>query len=50
VRYAVGADAPREEIEALCKEVVKRSAVMDVVQNPVPVSVEMMDRRERAHF
>jgi uncharacterized OsmC-like protein len=50
VRCAVGADAPREEIEALCKEVVKRSAVMDVVQNPVPVSIEMMDRRERAHF
>ncbi|HOO53229.1 MAG TPA: OsmC family protein [Methanothrix sp.] len=44
VRCAVVAAASKGEIEALCREVVKRSAVMDIVQNPVPVSVEMMGR------
>jgi len=39
VEFALRADAPREETEALCEEVVKRSAVMDEVQNPVPISV-----------
>ncbi|MGC9514356.1 OsmC family protein [Methanocrinis sp.] len=35
------ADAPREKIEELCREVVRRSAVMDVIENPVPVSVSV---------
>lgn len=48
VRCAVAAAASKEEIEALCQEVVKRSAVMDIVQNPVPVSVEMIGRKERS--
>lgn len=50
VRCAVAAAASKEEIEALCREVVKRSAVMDIVQNPVPVSVEMIGRPEGAHL
>ncbi len=50
VRCAVSAAAPHREIEALCREVVKRSAVMDIVQNPVPVSVEMIGRREGARL
>jgi len=45
VRCAVASTASKGEIEALCREVVKRSAVMDIVQNPVPVSVEMIRRR-----
>jgi uncharacterized OsmC-like protein len=44
VRCAVAASASKGEMEALCREVVKRSAVMDIVQNQVPVSVEMMGR------
>lgn len=48
VRCAVDASASQEEVEALCREVVKRSAVMDIVQNPVPVSVELIERQERS--
>ena len=52
VRCAVAADAPQEVIEDLCREVVERSAVMDIVKNPVPVtiSVEMIERRERTRL
>jgi len=48
VRCAIAAVASQEEVEALCREVVKRSAVMDIVQNPVPVSVELIERQERS--
>lgn len=40
VRYRVDADAPREKLEALCSYVQETSPVLDVLRNPVPVSVE----------
>lgn len=41
VRYRVDADAPREEIEALCDYVQKTSPVLDMLENPVPVRVSL---------
>ncbi len=40
-RCRMKADASPEEIEALFREVVKRSAVMDVIENEVPVAFEV---------
>ena len=37
--YRVKSDAPREKIEALCDYVEKTSPVLDIVPNPVPVTV-----------
>lgn len=43
VRYRVDADAPREELEELCSYVQRTSPVLDIVRNPVPVNVELVD-------
>lgn len=41
--YQVKADAPREEIVALCDYVQKTSPVLDILRNPVSVSVSLAD-------
>ncbi len=41
VRFSVDADASRDELEALLAQAQKRSAVFDVVTNPVKVLVEL---------
>lgn len=41
VRYRVKADASREKLEELCEYVQKTSPVVDILRNPVPVSIEM---------
>jgi uncharacterized OsmC-like protein len=41
VRYRVNADAPREKIEELFAHVQRTSPVLDIVRNPVPVTVEL---------
>lgn len=39
----VKSDAPREEIEELCEYVQKTSPVLDIIRNPVPVTVTLVD-------
>jgi uncharacterized OsmC-like protein len=39
--YRVKSDAPREKIVALCDYVQKTSPVLDIVRNPVPVTVSL---------
>jgi uncharacterized OsmC-like protein len=39
--YRVKSDAPREQIEALCNYVQKTSPVLDIVRNPVPVTISL---------
>ena len=39
VKFHVDADATREEVEALVAQSQKRSAVFDILTNPVPVSI-----------
>jgi uncharacterized OsmC-like protein len=39
--YRVKSDAPREKIEALCEYVKKTSPVLDIIRNPVPVSITL---------
>jgi uncharacterized OsmC-like protein len=41
VSYRVKADAPREKLEQLCEYVQKTSPVLDIIRNPVPVSVAL---------
>ena len=41
VRFAIDADAPREDLEALIAQAQKRSAVFDVVSNPTKILVEL---------
>jgi uncharacterized OsmC-like protein len=41
VRFAIDADASRDDIEALIAQSQKRSAVFDIVTNPVKVLVEL---------
>ncbi len=41
VAYRVKADAPREEIVALCDYVQKTSPVLDILRNAVPVTVNL---------
>lgn len=41
VNYRVKADAPREKLEELCEYVQKTSPVLDIISNPVPVTVSM---------
>ena len=41
VRYAIDADASREDVEALIAQSQKRSAVFDIVANPTKVLVEL---------
>ncbi len=43
VSYRVKSDAPREKIVELCDYVQKTSPVMDIIRNPVPVSVSLED-------
>jgi hypothetical protein len=41
--YRVQSDAPRDKLEALCEYVQKTSPVLDIIRNPVPVSIELQD-------
>ncbi len=41
VTYRVEADAPREKIEELCQYVQDTSPVVDILTNPVPISVQL---------
>ena len=41
VTYRVKADAPREQIVELCNYVQKTSPVLDIIRNPVPVTVAL---------
>jgi uncharacterized OsmC-like protein len=41
--YRVESDAPRERIVELCDYVQKTSPVLDIVRNPVPVTVSLAD-------
>lgn len=42
VEYRVDAEAPREKIEELCDYVQRTSPVLDILRNPVPVSVDLL--------
>jgi uncharacterized OsmC-like protein len=39
--YEVKSNAPREKIEELCNYVQKTSPVLDILRNPVPVTVSL---------
>jgi len=39
--YRVKSDAPREKLEDLCDYVQKTSPVLDIIRNPVPVTVDL---------
>ncbi len=39
--YRVKADAPRQELIELCEYVQKTSPVVDIIRNPVPLSIEL---------
>ena len=41
VKYSVKADAPKEKLEELCAYVQKTSPVLDILRNPVSVTIEM---------
>jgi uncharacterized OsmC-like protein len=41
--YQVKSDAPRQRIIELCDYVQKTSPVLDIIRNPVPVSIELAD-------
>lgn len=41
LNYRVKSDAPREKIVELCEYVQKTSPVLDILRNPVPVTVEL---------
>jgi uncharacterized OsmC-like protein len=41
VRYRVRSDAPRERLVELCEYVQRTSPVLDILTNPVPVSVSL---------
>lgn len=41
VKYRVDTDAPRDQVEELCAYVQRTSPVLDVIANPVPVSVSL---------
>lgn len=41
VKYRVKADAPREKLVELCNYVQKTSPVLDIIRNPVSVTIEM---------
>ncbi len=41
--YRVKSDAPRGKIEELCNYVQKTSPVLDIIRQPVPVTVALMD-------
>ncbi len=39
--YRVKSDAPRQKLEELCEYVQKTSPVLDIIRNPVPVSISL---------
>lgn len=39
--YRLKTDAPREKVVALCEYVKKTSPVLDIIRNPVPVSIHL---------
>lgn len=41
-RYQVKSSAPREKVEELCEYVQRTSPVLDMIRNPVPVTVELL--------
>jgi uncharacterized OsmC-like protein len=41
--YCVKSDAPRQKLEELCEYVQKTSPVLDIIRNPVPVSIAPVD-------
>lgn len=43
LNYWVKSDAPREKIEELCAYVQQTSPVLDIIRNPVPVTVTLSD-------
>jgi uncharacterized OsmC-like protein len=43
LNYRVKSDAPREKLEELCEYVQKTSPVLDIIRNPVPVSITLED-------
>ncbi len=38
----VKADAPRAQLEELCEYVQRTSPVLDIIRNPVPVSIRLV--------
>ena len=42
VTFKIDADAPKKEIEAIVAQSQKRSAVYDVIANPVNITVEVV--------
>ncbi len=43
LRYRVRSDAPRDKLEEICDYVQRTSPVLDILRNPVPVSVDLVD-------
>ena len=41
VIYHVKSDAPREQVEQLCEYVQRTSPVLDIIRNPVPVTITL---------
>ena len=41
--YRVKSSAPREKVEWLCEYVQKTSPVLDIIRNPVPVTIKLAD-------
>ena len=41
--YRVKSTAPREKLEALCEYVQRTSPVLDIIRNPVPVTIDLVD-------
>ena len=41
--YRVKSNAPREKLEALCEYVQRTSPVLDIIRNPVPVTIDLVD-------
>ena len=46
--YRVESDAPREKVVELCEYVQRTSPVLDILRNPVPVSVKLEEVRAKA--
>ncbi len=46
--YRVESDAPREKVVELCEYVQRTSPVLDILRNPVPVSVKLEEARAKA--
>ena len=42
VTYSIDSDASQEQLESLLEYVKKTSPVLDIIQNPVPVSIEIV--------